>query len=1377
MFLSNNGIGTPVYSYTGQGAQKIVQAQLATNINNTSLVLGNANSITDTVGTGNWKLYVSPSTSTEAITSASASTEWTAGSLLSYTDVDYYMFYPFNTSMVSGNTVLNKATETYDAILYGNASIINDVPSPATKPAATGTGYLSMNVGTGQYMRMNQQPISLNSSGISFAFWFRWNNTVSNTPVFSFDDGTNYFIIYMWTPDWCVIAFKTSSGTNSGYLFNRGSYQIAIGDWVHVAFRSSNGSYYLNGIKIGSISYNAAITLFQPTNFYLGNTSASASFLINGLDFASKPGTISVDNFIFYNKILTEPEIGALYAKANIYYTFDSDSISGGTSVGSKASGSYVYNATLVNGASIDTTNPSPAPTAGTGHLSLTSTNTVATNPHVRLTYQPVFNYTQNWFSVAFWARSNSTLGSSAKITFFDFANSIAASENANYSYSMYLQSNNIRAKISYGTSGTATDDILMYTDSSILTDNVWRHYVWTIDNPTTWRLYINSVLVFTKSSGFNRGTPLDYVSPSGINYTNCFIGRDAGSWQTASFSGAIDEFRWYSSRTINQTEIDNLYYTTAPVGKLGRFQNPSGGIPYWMPIPATVVEASETSYTVKSTEIALYPGANSTYAVWTAPKTTNLKIDVSFADYHSRSVGVGFQMFKINADDTFGSVIFPRTVTGNALTNAASTNYLSVPSANISVSAGDKVVYRIDANGNTTSASSVIATNIYADNNYILPLYSTNINETQLTQAQLATNLNSAYLVSGNANTVYDTVGTGNWKFYIAGNTSTSAITSSSSSAEWSVSSPLTYESSTPIVLNYEFDAANQVGSTIKNLATDDYALTLYNGASIATATPAPYSPGYLSMNISSGQYASATVPFSLSTPWSFSFWHRTSGTDRTGGGTFTLFEMGNTAGFGLRIESSPNWKGINSYKNGTQFDGYYYSNTNDTSWTHYVITLSGNTIYNGYINGVKVWTGFPNLNVTSNFTYMNFGKSNMSSVSPPIGGSYVVNIDKFQIHNKALTADEVIAIYSQASIYYPFETADISLSAPTKIGDFSSGSYVYNGTLVGSSIGVDANSRVSGKGYLSLTNSTYFKIVPFSVASSGLTISFWGRFTDSTSSRIFDMRSPEISLQRRTAAFALYVTGVNDVLTSGNVFDGVWRHYAVTIAYAGTSGATSAYKLYTNGAVTATATAAYPALGSRSTYNIGSYGDTGTVGMDGGIDDFRIYQRAISAAEIATLYTGIQPPAFKDATTGVTWITKPAISVDATETSYTVKSNEIALKPGTNSTYAIWTAPKTSNIRIDVSFADYHSQSAGVGFQIFKINSDNTFGSVIFPRTVTSAILTDASSNYLTVPTTSLSVSTGDKVVYRIDANGNTTAASSVLATNIYSYSGIWN
>ena len=77
---------------------------------------------------------------------------------------------------------------------------------------------------------------------------------------------------------------------------------------------------------------------------------------------------------------------------------------------------------------------------------------------------------------------------------------------------------------------------------------------------------------------------------------------------------------------------------------------------------------------------------------------------------------------------------------------------------------------------------------------------------ETRLVQAQLATNLNAGIFVAGNSNTVYDTVGTGDWKFYVAGGNSISSITASSTSTEWTAGNLLSYNTDSPIVLNYEF-------------------------------------------------------------------------------------------------------------------------------------------------------------------------------------------------------------------------------------------------------------------------------------------------------------------------------------------------------------------------------------------------------------------------------------------------------------------------------------------------------------------------------------------------------------------------------------------
>jgi hypothetical protein len=106
--------------------------------------------------------------------------------------------------------------------------------------------------------------------------------------------------------------------------------------------------------------------------------------------------------------------------------------------------------------------------------------------------------------------------------------------------------------------------------------------------------------------------------------------------------------------------------------------------------------------------------------------------------------------MFKINANNTFGSVIFPRAVTTAALTDLAPANYLSIPSSTIPVNVGDQIIYRIDANGNTTTASSVLSTTIFTENSIL----DSSINTTTNLLSYLNTNFYNKTTIDGSLNT-----------------------------------------------------------------------------------------------------------------------------------------------------------------------------------------------------------------------------------------------------------------------------------------------------------------------------------------------------------------------------------------------------------------------------------------------------------------------------------------------------------------------------------------------------------------------------------------------------------------------------------------------
>jgi hypothetical protein len=378
-------------------------------------------------------------------------------------------------------------------------------------------------------------------------------------------------------------------------------------------------------------------------------------------------------------------------------------------------------------------------------------------------------------------------------------------------------------------------------------------------------------------------------------------------------------------------------------------------------------------------------------------------------------------------------------------------------------------------------------------------------------------------------------------------------------------------------------------------------------------------------------------------------------------------------------------------------------------------------------------------------------------------------------------LTYDSGNPVVSNYSLFYAFSSDKVS---GTTVYDSVTN---YAGTLInGATIAVDANSRIAGQGYLKLNSaaSQYMSIPSFTPAANGISFSFWFYLNNNPEwGRMFDFSSGGSGIDNIFCATRLgYVRcGVHGtpignftpdifVIPSNNV----WCHLVWTIASDGR------WIVYLNGTSVYNVVNYYPSAGTRSSYcyfGNSMYSEY----YRGGVDNFRYYDYVLSPSNVTSIYNSGDndplPPSIKDSTTGVKWISTPAIVLNYTDTLYTVKSNEIALTPGTNSTYAVWTSPKTTNIRVDVSFADYHTRNVGVGFQMFKINNDNTFGYTIFPRTVTSTALTNAApTNYLSVPSRSLSVATGDKIYLRVDANGNTTAASSVISTNIYSYSGSW-
>ena len=108
-----------------------------------------------------------------------------------------------------------------------------------------------------------------------------------------------------------------------------------------------------------------------------------------------------------------------------------------------------------------------------------------------------------------------------------------------------------------------------------------------------------------------------------------------------------------------------------------------------------------------------------------------------------------------------------------------------------------------------------------------------------------------------------------------------------------------------------------------------------------------------------------------------------------------------------------------------------------------------------------------------------------------------------------------------------------------------------------------------------------------------------------------IYDNGNGTINFQKSISSTLQTVTSTNQFSTTG-----VWHHVAAT--YDG-----SAMRLYVDGTLDASLTGlADDGPGSNSDLTIGAKYPGGGYGIDGDMDDVRIYNRALSGTEISTLY-----------------------------------------------------------------------------------------------------------------------------------------------------------
>jgi len=284
--------------------------------------------------------------------------------------------------------------------------------------------------------------------------------------------------------------------------------------------------------------------------------------------------------------------------------------------------------------------------------------------------------------------------------------------------------------------------------------------------------------------------------------------------------------------------------------------------------------------------------------------------------------------------------------------------------------------------------------------------------------------------------------------------------------------------------------------------------------------------------------------------------------------------------------------------------------------TWIYYTVTYDGSTLML-YKNGVLIGSTAVTGTIASN-TNVNIGA--LFTAGPFVSGG----IQDLRLFNRALSGTEIAQMYAaETQLQGPVGWWKLNEGTGTVIRDSSGygNNGAWNGTASGASGYYSAGHNQQWAGYFDGSTDFDFMGAPSVVSSTALTLSAWINLSS------LNIQQDVLSRYTTSSSDMLEISSTNgirvDFILSGGAANftyttpltaGVWHHLVATY-----NGAIVA--LYVDGQLAQTLPGSGSFVNTQSWY-MGQLGN-GLRFFHGSIQDVRIYNRALSAAEVAQMYS----------------------------------------------------------------------------------------------------------------------------------------------------------